>query len=337
MKPEFELVDRRGFFGAAARTGLVLGLAPMAAGSAAAEATNPFAYDLSKFEKTDPKLVTHEVAGRWTCVRKNARSVAAGPDDQIFVAAGNYVSAFAGDGHPGLDIALPDRVYCAAVAADGTIFAGTRSAVHVFDPRGREIAAWNSPEPKSWFTGIAPGAQDVFVADSGKRVILRFSREGKPLGRAGEKNSARGAPGLAVPSPYLSVLIHRDGLLRINNTGRHQVEAYSFDGEFAGAWGKPGFAIGGFCGCCNPVAIAALPDGRVVTAEKGLPRVKIYSAAGEFESVVAGTELFPENARACSSLNDCAHGGLAVAANSRGRIYILDYVTNDVRVMQRKA
>jgi hypothetical protein len=74
----------------------------------------------------------------------------------------------------------------------------------------------------------------------------------------------------------------------------------------------------------------------MVTAEKGLPRVKIYSAAGDFESVVAGVESFPENSRACNSLNDCVHGGLGVAADSRGRIFILDFVANNVRVMQRK-
>jgi hypothetical protein len=64
--------------------------------------------------------------------------------------------------------------------------------------------------------------------------------------------------------------------------------------------------------------------------------VKIYNASGEFESVVAGTESFPENAKACSSLNDCTHGGLDTAVDSQGRVYILDFVAGDVRVMQRK-
>ena len=97
--------------------------------------------------------------------------------------------------------------------------------------------------------------------------------------------------------------------------------------------------ITGFCGCCNPINLALLPDGRYVTCEKGLPRVKIYSERGEFESVVAGAESFPENARACASkgLGDCTQGGLDVVADSRGRIYILDFVTSEVRVMQRKA
>ncbi|MBM3243119.1 hypothetical protein FJZ31_43220, partial [Candidatus Poribacteria bacterium] len=44
--------------------------------------------------------------------------------------------------------------------------------------------------------------------------------------------------------------------------------------------------IDGFCGCCNPVNFAMLPDGRFVTCEKGLPRVKIYDADGTFSGVV---------------------------------------------------
>jgi len=64
--------------------------------------------------------------------------------------------------------------------------------------------------------------------------------------------------------------------------------------------------------------------------------VKIYSSTGEFESVVAGAESFPENAHACNGLNDCTHGGIGAAADADGRIYILDLVTSDVRVMKRK-
>ena len=33
-----------------------------------------------------------------------------------------------------------------------------------------------------------------------------------------------------------------------------------------------------------------LPDGRFVTSEKGIPRIKIYTGLGEFECVVAGPQ-----------------------------------------------
>ena len=80
---------------------------------------------------------------------------------------------------------------------------------------------------------------------------------------------------------------------------------------------------------------SGLADGRFVTCEKGLPRVKIYSASGEFESVVAGVETFAANARACGP-SDCTAGGLDAVVDSQGRIVVLDFVTGDVRVMKAK-
>jgi hypothetical protein len=146
-------------------------------------------------------------------------------------------------------------------------------------------------------------------------------------------------PGLILPSPYLDVKLGRDGLLRVNNTGRHQVETCTASGDLELSWGKPSNGIEGFCGCCNPIGLALLPDGRCVTCEKGLPRVKVYSADGVFQSVVAGAESFVENANATfvKGTEDCRLGGLDAAVDSQQRIYILDLVTNEVRVMKRKA
>ena len=47
----------------------------------------------------------------------------------------------------------------------------------------------------------------VFAADSGNRVVLRYDRSGKLLGRIGEKNKDRDIPGFVIPSPYLDVEI----------------------------------------------------------------------------------------------------------------------------------
>jgi hypothetical protein len=113
------------------------------------------------------------------------------------------------------------------------------------------------------------------------------------------------------------------------------VEAYTVDGDLELVWGKATAGIEGFCGCCNPINLALLRDGRTITCEKGLPRVKVYRVDGTFESVVAGAEAFPENAKATMGQRgwDCRHGGLDAAADSKGRVFILDYVAADVRVM----
>jgi len=338
MRKEFQLGSRREFLADGIRSAALVTALASASGQTAKKAStpNPFAYDVSRFSQTDPKLITYEEAARWKCPHKEPRRIAAGPDDQLYVCAGNCIAVMTGDGRRGLEIALSDGARCVAAANDGTLFAGLRDHIEVFDAKGQRKATWDSPGRKSWLTGLAVGEQDVFAADSGGRVVLRYDRSGKLLGRIGEKNKERDIPGFVVPSPYLDVEIARDGVLRVNNPGRHRVEAYTPDGDFAKAWGKPSAAIEGFCGCCNPIGIALLPDGRFVTCEKGLPRVKVYSAEGEFESVVAGTESFPENAKACSDLNDCTRGGMDAAVDSEGRIYILDFIASDIRVMKRK-
>jgi hypothetical protein len=237
------------------------------------------------------------------------------------------------------DIPLSSPARCVGVAADGTVYAGLRDHVEVFDLNGQRIAAWDAPSKKPWLTGLAIGDKDVFAADSAGRCVLRYDRRGKLLGRIGEKNKERNVPGLIVPSPYLDVELGHDGLLRVNNPGRHRVELYTADGDFEGCWGKPSAAVEGFCGCCNPVGLALLPDGKCITCEKGLPRVKVYSAAGDFDCVVAGPESFSENGKAGSvrDLSDGTMGGLDAAVDSQGRIYILDFVSRDVRVMRKKA
>lgn len=339
MKKEFQLSDRREFLadslrGAALLATLATGRSPAADKPGTA---NPFAYDVSRYAKTDPKLIAYAEVGRWKCPQPEPRRIAVGPENMLYVCAGNYITAMKPDGQRGLEIALPEAARCVAVAKDGTIYAGLRDHVEVFDAKGQRKATWDSPGKKSWLTGLALGENDVFAADSGGRILLRYDKSGKLVARIGEKNKERDIPGFIIPSPYLDVALASDGLLRVNNPGRHRVEAYTVSGDFEGAWGKPSAAIDGFCGCCNPIGLALLADGRFVTCEKGLPRVKIYSAAGEFESVVAGTESFPENAKVCSNLNDCTRGGMDAAVDAEGRIYILDFIAGDVRVMKRKA
>ena len=338
MKKEFQLSDRREFLAdglrsAALLTALATGRAPAAEKAGTA---NPFAYDVSRLSKTDPKLIAYSEVAHWKCPHADPRRLAMAPDGTLLVCAGNYVTALNQDGQPGLEIALPEAARCVAVAKDGTIYAGLRDHVEVFDAKGQRRATWDSAGKKAWLTGLALGENEVFAADSGGRVLLRYDKSGKLVARLGEKSKERNVPGFIVPSPYLDVELTKDGLLRVNNPGRHRVEAYTTDGDFEGDWGKPTGAIDGFCGCCNPIGLALLPDGRFVTCEKGLPRVKIYSAQGEFESVVAGTESFPENAKACSDLNDCTRGGMDAAVGADGRVYILDFIAGDVRVMKAK-
>jgi len=337
MKREFRLSTRREFFGqSAAALALLNAIAAQRAAGAPAPTKNPFAYDVSRLEKTDPALLAYEEVARWPAPHSPARRLGLGPDGTVFVCSGHYVTAMSRSGERQMDIALSAPPECVAVAEDGTVFVGLREHIEVFDANGRRRASWDVPDRKSWLTALAVSGNDVFAADAGQRVLSRYDRAGRLVARLGEKNKERGVPGFIVPSPFFDVKLAPDGLLRVTNPGRHRVELYTPEGDFEGAWGEASMGITGFCGCCNPISLALLPDGRCVTCEKGLPRVKVYRADGRLESVVAGVESFTANARACGP-SDCTRGGLDAVADAQGRVYVLDRVTGDVRVMQRKA
>ena len=338
-----QLLSRRGFIRSGAR-----GVEWLAAGSAFATVSSRFAvvesgapganrltYDAAPLRKTDPKLIQYEQVGVYPLRRKEARRVAIGPDDHLFIAAGNRVIEIEGNGTPGPELILNSPARCLAIAADGALYLGLRDHVEIHDRNGQCLASWDSPGKQPFFTGLAIGENDVFLADAGNRIVWRYDKSGKLAGRIGEKNPARNIPGFIVPSPFFDVELARDGLLRVTNPGRHRVEIYTVDGDLEFAWGNPSMAITGFCGCCNPINLALLPDGRCVTFEKGLPRAKVYSPTGAFESVVAGAEAFMENAKACGP-DSCSLGGLDGVVDSQGRILILDLVAGNVRVMQRK-
>ena len=347
MKNRNRAITRRHFINRAVRDAGLLAVSGvsiatsvrLARGASPGKEPNPFAYDVERLRKTDPKLIHYEQVGRFAGPKPEPRRITIGPEDRVYIAAGNYVSVLDGEGKRISEIDLGSAARCVAEAGDGTIYAGVRDHVEVFDRKGKRLATWDSPGKRTWLTGLAVGENDVFAADAGNRVVLRYDKSGKLAGRIGERNKERNVPGLVMPSPYLDVVLGRDGLLRVNNTGRHRVEAYTSSGDLEFFWGKPTGAIEGFCGCCNPVGLAMLPDGRYVTCEKGLPRVKVYSPEGVFESVVAGAESFVENAKATfvKGGEDCRLGGLDAAVDSQQRIYILDLVTNDVRVMKHKA
>jgi hypothetical protein len=333
-----QLVTRRGFLQRSADAAKLLGVGAAlgARGKALAAkgaAANPWAYDDTIFRKTDPKLVRYRQVREFKSARPAPRCVALSKDENLFIGAGKFVTEYSLEGAGLNELALAGEVRCLAIASDGIIYVGERERVLVYDRKGRLQSEWPAPTGKPYFTGLAVNDTDLFVADAGNRVVLRYDRSGKLKTRIGARTAEKHTPGFIVPSPFFDVELAHDGLLRVTNPGRHQVEAWTVDGDLEFSWGKAGAAIENFCGCCNPINLALLSDGRAVTFEKGIPRVKVYSNEGAFDCVVAGAEAFEENAKLCGP-NDCTVGGLDGAVDSKGRIYILDLVAANVRIME---
>lgn len=284
-----------------------------------------FDYDLKAYRKTDPKLIAYtEEAPIPTAFAIN-RGLAAGKAGLLYVAGDAAVRIFDHDGKRAGEIVTGDEPRALAAADDGSVYVAMKDHVEVCGTQDARKAPWPKLGPRALLTSIAVGDKDVFVADAGNRVVVRFDKTGQKLGEIGRKDAAKNIQGFLIPSPYFDLAIAPDGLLRVVNPGHHRIEAYTFDGDLETSWGTPATTIEGFSGCCNPTHLAILPDGSFVTSEKGLARVKVYDVQGKFQCVVAGCEAFT---------GDTILAGLAV--DSKGRVLVLDPVKKSVRVFVKK-
>jgi hypothetical protein len=283
-------------------------------------------YDLTELRKVDPALVRFEETETVGLTDAQAKGgIAVGPDDKLWAAGGKALTCLGEFGHkaPAYRKMANDSQGVAA-GKDGKAYVAVGNHVEVY-AEGKDPVVWAAADPKSFITCIAVGESDVFVADANAPVVLRYDLAGKLLGRIGQEDAKRNIPGLVVPSPYFDVALTAGGSLWVVNPGRRRVESYTYDGDLVWWWGKSSPRIDGFCGCCNPTHLAILPDGSFVTSEKGLPRVKVYKTTGELDCVVAPPSVFKAD-----------DAGMDVAADSKGRVYVLDPAAGKVRVFERK-
>ncbi|MCC5828633.1 MAG: hypothetical protein JJU36_04225 [Phycisphaeraceae bacterium] len=168
------------------------------------------------------------------------------------------------------------RVLAVHVTDDQSVLIADTRHVHLHNPAGRRLESWMVGNERARLTGIAAAGDDLFVADAGNRTVSRY--------RGGDR--VWQLEGFHVPSPYFDLAIGPDNLLWVAHTGRQRLEAYNHTADLIRSWGEAGFAITGFSGCCNPCHFALLSDGRFITAEKGLHRVKLHDADGKAIALV---------------------------------------------------
>ena len=299
-----------------------------------------FTLDLSSLYEIDPELILFEQTAEIQAKLDDVRCLAVGPADNIYVAGDQAIRVFSPSGSMLSDIQTDGKPSCLGIGWDkpsslGHIYVGAGTTIEVFRPDGSPVGAWKMPNNNAILTSIAVANDNVFVADAGNRVILRFDESGQLVGSIGE--ATRAGRKFEVPSAYFDIAISSDGLLHVANPGVLRIETYNFAGDMAVRWGEAGSAINQFFGCCNPSQFAVLPGGSVVTSEKGVPRIKVYSEFGEFECVVAGPQQLDV---AESELGDPravqAKAVFDVAADSRGRVLVLDPRRRSVRIFTRK-
>ena len=336
------------------RIGLAIGLLVAAASVAGAVAVlridpsgqqgnrlpGAYNYDIARYKRTDPALIRYAETGGFAVSLAEARAIAAGPDDKIFVAGDRAVLVFDAQGRSLAQRTFSEPPDCLTVnvaSHPGRVYAGMTDHIAIYAEDGSPLAAWPSLGKKALLTSLAVGREDLFAADAGNRIVWHYDLEGKLLGRIGDRDVKHDVPGFVIPSPYFDLALDPDGLLWVVNPASHHLLAFNARGQLKVSWGKTSLAIDGFSGCCNPANIAILPDGSIVTAEKGVPRIKVYSSAGELAAVVAGPEtLAPTATITEETRSDHKLGVFDVATDSAGRILVLDPTGRRVRIFQRK-
>lgn len=281
-----------------------------------------FAYDIDNFRRVDPALIVGREVGGWPVGMAALHALCVGPDGRIYVAGDSRIQVFATNGVPEVSYVLPGTPRCVTVAEDGRIFAGVGNRVTTWAPGGGPTSQWDAVS-NGVFTAIAVHDSGVFVADAGQRALWRYDREGHRLGAIGPLRMDGSPHEFVIPSPYFDLDIAPDGGLWAVDPGRHEMRNYRTDGTVATSWNKSAMSVDGFCGCCNPSYIAIRADGSFVTSEKGIPRIKIYSAGGDFVGVVAPPSSFGPDTR-----------GLDVAVDAGGRILVLDPERRAVRIFE---
>jgi hypothetical protein len=310
-----------------------------------------FDYDLEKYKGVDPEWLTYREEATWPVPLEAVRGMAVAPDRTVYVAGDQAVCILNDRGEVQKRLDLQSAPRCLDVTytdgADGEkpalerLYVAVDDRVEVYNSRGKRLAAWENRGPKALLTAVEATDRHVFVADAGNRVVLRYDHDGELLGELARADAERNIPGLLVPSPYLDIAMAPDGLLRVVNPGRHRIEAYTVDGYLELHWGEAGLKLEGFCGCCNPSHIAVLADGRVVTSEKGIPRVKVYSPEGQLLAALAGPEQLAATGTAAEDTREPHRpkpADVAVVGGDGGPVpegvFLLDTSRRQVRVFE---
>jgi DNA-binding beta-propeller fold protein YncE len=182
---------------------------------------------------------------------------------------------------------LSDTPYCIVRRPDGMLHIGQSRHIANIPDRQWEATAWKLPNDAPLLTSLAVDGEALYVADAKAKVVYCLHRaDGRLLGMIGKKDPEGKVPGFVVPSPCFDVAAAGDGTVWVTNPGNRRIERYARNGKLLQTF-TPSAESGGFLGCCNPAHIAVMPNGDVVTMEKGAARIRVWHPDGTLVDEVA--------------------------------------------------
>ncbi len=252
--------------------------------------------------------------------RTGLLGIAIGPADEVLALGDGEVRVFDSRGVLLRALRAGEDATCLAAGPDGRVFLGAGARVLIVDATGKQSGniAVGSTGRQANITAVKVYKGELLLADAAARLIRRYDLSGRPLGIIGDKSKAGS---FILPNRSLDFEVDVKGVVRATDSGRHQVTAWTLDGNPLSSFGRFGMSNPeDFVGCCNPVNLALTPDGKVVTAEKMIARVKVFEPDGRLLALI-GPENFDPG---------CTHIYLAV--DSKGRIIAADPVRREIKV-----
>lgn len=195
--------------------------------------------------------------------------------------------------------------------ANEEIYILYHSHIEVYNFNGELLREWASQDNSADYCSIALVGNSVFATDAGNKVIRRYTLEGDFVTNIISPNR------FVIPSFSFDIEVYNDTVFVINS-GRHLIEIYTQHGQYIASFGTPGGAPGYFMGCCNPSFISFTPAGYLITSEKGIPRVSVFTRDGTFREVLLTGRLLGIGNRAFETRTD----GEKLFVAGRNRIMI---------------
>lgn len=191
----------------------------------------------------------------------------------IYDLEGNLLSSFSVKPHV-RDIAVEE----------GNIYVLYPTYIEVYNENGEISRQWEACSELSDYCSCTIAGDYLFVTDAENKNVCQYTREGN------FSKFIQSPQGFVIPSYSFDIASYNDTLY-CANSGRHQVEAYTLDGDFIAAFGKAGGEAGSFAGCCNPSYITFTSNGELITSEKGIPRISSFESNGRFREVLINKRL----------------------------------------------
>ncbi|MDR1385406.1 MAG: hypothetical protein LBJ67_16395 [Planctomycetaceae bacterium] len=236
-------------------------------------------------------------------------------EDEIVVGGLNvqgnqcHIVLYSKDGKKQNETPLPEIPTDLLIPKEDELFSGNllitfRNSVGVYNHEGQLLNIASAPKKEeAFFTSIAADSEYFWVADALQNKIYRFDARGQ-LNLTLEKEKTLDAEkkpfaGFGANNFYLDISLDPQKNLWVADAKNGCLVPFDKNGQWLSpqVWGTHGSVSENdlsdqFFGNNNPVSLAFFQDGRVLTIEKDVNRVKVFTPEHTFQSLLASPKTF---------------------------------------------